>query len=83
MEKTINHTRMKKRASYRRFDKFIQFLTDKESTNSCADFLRLLHETLDDCRGYRSETNAAYAEESLDFIIKERGLESIKLPKTK
>ena len=33
--------------------------------------LKLIHESIDERRGYGSETNSVYAEESLNLVIKE------------
>jgi len=62
--------RIRARASYRLFAELYDFLNGGPTP---ADVLRKVHDILDFRRGFGSERNAAYADESLEWVLKDNG----------
>ena len=63
----VNEGQIRKRKSYLMFKKIAQMIKqDKQE-----EILKFMHSSIDGRRGYGSETNSAYAEESLNLVIKE------------
>jgi len=58
------------RASYHLFKELYDFL---ETNRNIADILRKLYEILDSRHGFGSRTNAVYAAESLEQVLKDNG----------
>lgn len=63
---------MKKTKIYSRLKYWTDWLQKKKRTN--AELLRALHQTRDDCWAYGSATNAGYAKEVTEWLIKEHKL---------
>jgi len=64
--------RIRARASYRLFRELYDFLNGRPSP---AAILRKVHDILDFRRSFGSERNAAYAAESLEWVLKDNGEE--------
>ncbi|RLC77546.1 MAG: hypothetical protein DRI61_11395 [Chloroflexi bacterium] len=65
--------RIRKRMSYRRWKRFLDFLNTNPSK---AEILRRIHDLIDlELRGYGYATHSMYAKESLEQLIKDEGLE--------
>ena len=62
--------RIRVRASYILFQELYAFLENKPAI---ADILRKLYDILDGRYSFGSRKNAEYAEESLDWVLKDKG----------
>jgi len=62
--------RIRARASYSLFSQFYDFL---KAEPGIPDILRKFHEVLDARHGFGSQTNAAYAAESLEWVLRDNG----------
>lgn len=61
--------RIRARVSYQKFKKLADGLKQRGSTNEAIAFaLDFVDNMIDDMQGYRSDTRAAYAEESKDQL---------------
>jgi len=59
-------TRIRRRVSYERWTNIISYLLDHPSVD---DVCRLIHSTMDDLRGYRSDQASCWSKESLDLVL--------------
>ena len=64
--------RIRNRASYCFFSELYDFLSKKPSV---ADILRKFHDILDAKRSFGSERNAEFAAESLEWVLRDKGVE--------
>ncbi len=62
--------RIRARASYILFQELYEFLEDKPAI---VDILRKFYDILDGRCSFGSRKNAEYAEESLDWVLKDKG----------
>ena len=69
MKSNLKVIRIRHRASYKLFEQLYEFLTEKPSVK---DVLQKFFDVLDAKRGFGSIRNAAYAAESLDWVLKDR-----------
>ena len=65
--------RIRSRSSYLLFQQLYNFL---ETNPDIADVLRKLYNVLDDRYSFGSVRNAEYAAESLDWVLKDKGVNS-------
>ena len=63
--------RIRSRSSYLLFQQLYDFL---KTNPDIADILRKFHDVLDDRRSFGSVRNAEYAAESLDRVLKDKGV---------
>ena len=70
-EKILN--RVRERKSYKYFTELVEWLEKKERTSIA--ILKRIHRIIDDHRGFHSEQNSTYAEQSINLIEIDRGLE--------
>jgi len=63
--------RIRTRSSYLLFQQLYDFLEDRPGI---ADILRKIYDILDGRRCFGSRKNAEYAEESLDRVLKDKGV---------
>ena len=64
--------RIRNRASYCLFQELYDFLNEKPSV---ADILRKIHDILDAKWSFGSERNAEYAAESLEWVLRDKGVD--------
>lgn len=58
---------IRKRKSYIMFKKIAQMIKHGKQK----EILKLIHKSIDERRGYGSESNSAYAEQSMNLVIEE------------
>lgn len=63
----MSEEQIRKRKSYTMFKKIAQMIKQGKQ----GEILKEIHNSIDERRGYGSETNSVYAEQSLNLVIKE------------
>lgn len=66
--------KVRTRRSYKKFSEFLDFIESEGIQKNRLGFLKKIHSTIDEVRGFGSETNSNYAMESIEQLAKDRGL---------